>query len=310
MSTTYGLHRAVLLNRNGTALVFEDRRRTFAELADRVARLAGALKALGVGQGRPRRGPELEPGPLYRALSRRRLGRARSSCRSTSAGARPKTRTRLRDCRPKILVVDAAFAAMGAELAERSARFRLIYADDAPPRARKALPDYETICSRRRARRGRRSGRHGACRHLLHRRHHRALQRRDAQPPQSDGQCAERARRRPGATRTPSISTPRRCSISPTPPRCTSTSLVGGSHAIMRMFTPEGLAQAIETLQRHDVLLVPTMIQMFVDHLPDLASYDLSSLRTSSTALRRSARRCLDRAIASCRTSSSSRATA
>lgn len=31
MSTTYGLHRAVLLNRNGTALLFEDRRRTFAE---------------------------------------------------------------------------------------------------------------------------------------------------------------------------------------------------------------------------------------------------------------------------------------
>ena len=47
MSTTYGLHRAMLLNRNGTAVVFEDRRRTFAELADRVARLAGALKALG-----------------------------------------------------------------------------------------------------------------------------------------------------------------------------------------------------------------------------------------------------------------------
>ena len=35
MSTTYGLHRAVLLNRNGTAVMFEDRRQTFAELADR-----------------------------------------------------------------------------------------------------------------------------------------------------------------------------------------------------------------------------------------------------------------------------------
>ena len=40
MSTTYGLHRAVLLNRNGTAVMFEDRRQTFAELADRVDSLA------------------------------------------------------------------------------------------------------------------------------------------------------------------------------------------------------------------------------------------------------------------------------
>ena len=51
MSTTYGLHRALLLNRNGIAVRFEDRQRTFAELADRVARLAGALSALGVDTG-------------------------------------------------------------------------------------------------------------------------------------------------------------------------------------------------------------------------------------------------------------------
>ena len=51
MNTTYGLHRAVLLNRNGVAMMFENRRRTWIELADRVARLAGALKALGVGRG-------------------------------------------------------------------------------------------------------------------------------------------------------------------------------------------------------------------------------------------------------------------
>ena len=41
----------MLLNRNGVAMMFENRRRTWIELADRVARLAGALKALGVGRG-------------------------------------------------------------------------------------------------------------------------------------------------------------------------------------------------------------------------------------------------------------------
>ena len=51
MSTTYGLHRALLLSRNKTAFMFGDRSRTWAEVADRVARLAGALKTLGVGKG-------------------------------------------------------------------------------------------------------------------------------------------------------------------------------------------------------------------------------------------------------------------
>jgi long-chain acyl-CoA synthetase len=46
MSTTFGLHRALQFGRNATATQFEDRQRTWAEVADRVARLAGALKRL------------------------------------------------------------------------------------------------------------------------------------------------------------------------------------------------------------------------------------------------------------------------
>ena len=41
--------------------------------------------------------------------------------------------------------------------------------------------------------------------------------------------------------------------------------LAGGSHAVLRAFTPERLAQTIERYKVTDVLLVPTMIQMFVD---------------------------------------------
>jgi long-chain acyl-CoA synthetase len=44
------------------------------------------------------------------------------------------------------------------------------------------------------------------------------------------------------------------------------------------MFTPEGVAQAIERFRITDVLLVPTMIQMVVDH-PGVENYNLSSLR-------------------------------
>jgi long-chain acyl-CoA synthetase len=54
--------------------------------------------------------------------------------------------------------------------------------------------------------------------------------------------------------------------------------LSGGSNVVIRGFTPEGTAGAIAKERVTDVLLVPTMIQMLVDH-PTLGSYDLSSLR-------------------------------
>ena len=51
MNTAYGLRRALLLNRNGVAVMSQGRQRSFAELGDRVPRLAAALKELGVEEG-------------------------------------------------------------------------------------------------------------------------------------------------------------------------------------------------------------------------------------------------------------------
>jgi acyl-CoA synthetase (AMP-forming)/AMP-acid ligase II len=48
---TQGLHRAVQQQPDQVMTICGERRRTFAEVADRVARLAGALRALGVGDG-------------------------------------------------------------------------------------------------------------------------------------------------------------------------------------------------------------------------------------------------------------------
>jgi acyl-CoA synthetase (AMP-forming)/AMP-acid ligase II len=53
--------------------------------------------------------------------------------------------------------------------------------------------------------------------------------------------------------------------------------LIGGTHVIVPMFTPAGVAAAIEAHRVTDVLLVPTMIQMLLDS-PDTANADLSSL--------------------------------
>lgn len=76
------------------------------------------------------------------------------------------------------------------------------------------------------------------------------------------------------------------------------SALLGGTaHAFLRMFTPAGLAQAIETFRVSDVLLVPTMIQMLVD-FPDLARFDLSSLRRVTYGASPISEAVLDRAIA------------
>ena len=48
---TQGLHRSLQQQPDGIATIFGDRKRTFAEQADRVARLAGALRGLGVRDG-------------------------------------------------------------------------------------------------------------------------------------------------------------------------------------------------------------------------------------------------------------------
>ena len=51
MYLTQGLHRSVQQKPDGIATIFGDRVRTFAEQHERVSRLAGALRALGVAPG-------------------------------------------------------------------------------------------------------------------------------------------------------------------------------------------------------------------------------------------------------------------
>lgn len=57
--------------------------------------------------------------------------------------------------------------------------------------------------------------------------------------------------------------------------------LSGGTNVIIQSFSPEGVMAAVQKERITDVLLVPTMIQMPVDH-PVLPSYDLSSLQKIS----------------------------
>lgn len=54
--------------------------------------------------------------------------------------------------------------------------------------------------------------------------------------------------------------------------------IAGSTHCFVPAFTPRGTAAAIESFAVTDALLVPTMIQMLVDN-PDAATHDVSSLQ-------------------------------
>jgi acyl-CoA synthetase (AMP-forming)/AMP-acid ligase II len=56
-------------------------------------------------------------------------------------------------------------------------------------------------------------------------------------------------------------------------------SLVGGTHVMVPKFDPVEVMSAIQRHRVTNTVLVPTMIQLLVDH-PDLEAYDLTSLRT------------------------------
>ncbi|BBX66522.1 putative long-chain-fatty-acid CoA ligase [Mycobacterium saskatchewanense] len=55
-------------------------------------------------------------------------------------------------------------------------------------------------------------------------------------------------------------------------------SVAGSTHVMVPSFTPAGVAKAISDHRVTDTLLVPTMVQMLIDH-PDAAGFDLTSLR-------------------------------
>ena len=69
-------------------------------------------------------------------------------------------------------------------------------------------------------------------------------------------------------------------------------SVEGNTHSVIPAFNPELVLDTLERDRVTHVLLVPTMIQMLVDHPSMKKPRDLSALQPSSTAPRRSRKRC------------------
>ena len=116
MNVTHGLRRALQINAGGIATRFGDRQRTWAEVGDRVARFAGALRAMGISAG-DRVGVLMLNQDRYLELY---LAIAWAGAVIVPVNIRwspAEIEDLLRDCRPMALVVDDAFAELGGKLA-------------------------------------------------------------------------------------------------------------------------------------------------------------------------------------------------
>ena len=198
---------------------------------DRVARLAGALRGLGVAVGDRVGILVAELRPLPRVLLAVPWAGAVRRTRSTSAGARRRSPTRSTTPDTSVLLrrrhVRRRWSPALRDALPGAARPSSTAATGRPPEGTLRLRGADRRAPSRSPTRDAAATTSG--RHLLHRRHHRLPQGRDAQPRQPDrprrwaalatGDVRDAGR--------PATCTPRRCSTSPTSPAWTSATLLG-----------------------------------------------------------------------------------
>ena len=273
MNTTHGLRRALQTNPDGLATVFGERRRNWRETGERVSRLAAGLRSLGANPGDRVAVLSLNSDrylELYLAIAWAGAVIVPLNIRWSPL----ENEDALRDCRANILVVDMVFAATGEGLAKALPGLKRVYAGDGEPPA--GMEGYEALLLRSTpvpdAMRtaadlagifytGGTTGRSKGV--ML-----------------SHGNLTANALNTLGEGLFPSTS----IYLHAAPmfhlangAAMYSVLLSGGANVIIQAFTPEGVMAAVQNERVTDVLLVPTMIQMLVDH-PALASYEMSSL--------------------------------
>ncbi|MGO3934987.1 acyl-CoA synthetase [Rhodopseudomonas pseudopalustris] len=274
MNVTHGLRRALQVNPDGLATVFNGRRRNWREVGERVARLAAGLRASGVAEG--------ERVALLSLNSDRylELYLAAGWCGGVIVPLNIRwsvleNEDALRDCRAVTLVVDKTFAATGAAIAQAIPGLTLIYADDGDLPA--GMQGYEDLIASSAPipdamRKGDdlagifyTGGTTGRSKGVM----------------LSHTNLMANALNALGEGLFPGTS----IYLHAAPmfhlangAAMYSLLLSGGSNVMVPAFTPEGVMATIQNERVTDVLLVPTMIQMFVDH-PALKTYDLSSLK-------------------------------
>ena len=283
MYVTQGFHRALQQHPDRIATRFGERTRTFRELLDRVARLAGALQSLGMKPG-DRVGMLALNSDRYLEYLVAVLwgGGVVNPCNTRWSPA--EILYSLDDCGTEILLVDDAFCALGLELKSRShALAEVVYCGDADPSGLPAgMRDYETLLGQHTpVEDARRSdddlagvyytgGTTGVPKGVMLSHTNLVtsgmalLAEGLAQPGGTYLHAAPMFHLADGGLSMPHY-------------------LAGNAHSMVATFNPPDVLATIERDRVTDVLLVPTMVQMLVDH-PAMSSTsprrDLSSLKT------------------------------
>ncbi len=292
MNITLGLRRAIQVNPRGIAILEAERQWTWADLAERTGCVAGALQKLGLEKG-DRVAVLMLNGRRYLELY---LATAWAGFVIVPLNIRwsvAENRYALEDCGAKVLVADDAFIGAGKALAAAIPALALLHADDGDPPD--GIVGYETLLT-------------------------------SAEPipdVMADRSDLAGIFYTGGTTGFPKgvmlshdnlmfnalvgiaeLSSREATYLHAAPmfhiANCAgmySTFLGAGTNVTIKAFAPEALAAAIERFRVTHTLLVPTMIQMFVDH-PAIAERDLSSLQQIAYGGSPISEAVLDRAIA------------
>ncbi len=293
MNITYGLRRTLQLNPDGLATAFNGRRRNWGEVGDRVARLAAGLLAGGAG-----------PGDRIAMLATNSdryleyyLATAWAGLVSVPLNVRWSAREveeAMRDCQPVLLMLDRGYLELAGALKQALPELHLVYADDGDAPA--GTEHFETLVERS----GQLPDAMRAGSDLA------GIFYTGGTTGRSKGVMLSHANLMSNAMQmlATGLWTADMRYMHAAPmfhlangAGMYSAMLSGGSNIIVSGFAPEAVMQAVETQRATDSLLVPTMIQMLVDH-PELAQHDMSSLRRVLYAASPMSSAVLDRAIA------------
>ncbi|MEV0431494.1 long-chain-fatty-acid--CoA ligase [Micromonospora sp. NPDC050495] len=276
MYLTQTLHQAVQQDPRRAMTVYGDRTRTAAETVDRVARLAAGLRAAGVAGGGRVGVLSLNSDRYHEILLAVPWANAVVVPINVRWSAAEISQA-LRESDTRVLFVDATFAPMVSSLRAQFGHLSTVIfsEDDAPP---DGMVSYEQLVRDNEpavdARRGGddlfgifyTGGTTGSPRGVM----------------LSHTNVMVSAL---GSLATGSFVTPRGRLLHAAPmfhladiAAWAAALLVGSTHVIVPNFTPAGVSEAIERHVATDVLLVPTMIQMLLDHQA-AAERDLSSMR-------------------------------